>query len=81
MVHGLGFSMACEILPDQGPNLCLLPILHCQADSLSLSYHGRPALISSFNKIFMLFLKVTFYLELLQSISYIFPVLYDDTSL
>ena len=29
----------------------------------------------------MLFLKVTFYLELLQSISYIFPVLYDDTSL
>ena len=77
--------MACEIFPDQGPNLCLLPILRCQADSLSLSHQGSPALIPFFNKnfnnIFILFLKVTFYLELLQNIIYIFPVLYDDTSL
>ena len=38
MVHGLGCFEACGILPDQGPNLCLLP---WPVDSLPLSHQGR----------------------------------------
>ena len=36
--HGLSYSTACGIFPDQGPNLCLL---HWQADSLPLSHLGN----------------------------------------
>ena len=36
--HGLSYSAACGIFPDQGPNLCLL---HWQADSLPLSHLGN----------------------------------------
>lgn len=37
-VHGLGCFEACRILPDQGPNLCLLP---WPVDSLPLSHQGH----------------------------------------
>ena len=39
VVHGLSYSVACEIFPDQGSNPCLL---HWQADSLPLSHQGSP---------------------------------------
>ena len=39
--HGLSCSVACEILQDQGSNLCLL---HWQVDSLPLSHQGYPPL-------------------------------------
>ena len=37
--HGLSFSVACGIFPDQGSNLCLL---YWQEDSLPLSHQGSP---------------------------------------
>ena len=37
---GLSCSMAYQIFPDQGLNLCLLHLLHWQADSLPLSHQG-----------------------------------------
>ena len=37
--HGLTRSLACEIFPDQGSNLCPL---HWQVDSLTLSHQGSP---------------------------------------
>ena len=40
----LRHSMACEIFPDQGWNLCSL---HWQVDSLSLSYQGGPPIVDS----------------------------------
>ena len=40
VVHGLGFSVACGILPDQGLNLRLL---HWQVDSLPPSHQGSPS--------------------------------------
>ena len=36
---GLGYSAACGIFLDQGPNLCPL---HWQADSLPMDYQGSP---------------------------------------
>ena len=39
-VHGLSFSVARGILPDQGLNLRLL---HWQMDSLPLSHQGSPS--------------------------------------
>ena len=38
--HRLSCSVACQIFPDQGSNLCLL---HRQADSLPLSHQGSLA--------------------------------------
>ena len=40
-MHGLGYSAACAIFPDQGSNLCLL---HGQVDSFPLSRQGSPYL-------------------------------------
>ena len=40
--HGLSCSKACGIFLDQGLNPCLL---HWQADSLPLSYHGSPCFV------------------------------------
>ena len=37
--HGLSFSAACGILPDQGLNTCPL---HWQVDSQPLSHQGSP---------------------------------------
>ena len=39
VAHGLSFSAACGIFPDQGSNLCPL---HWQVDSLPLSRQGSP---------------------------------------
>ena len=40
--HRLGFSVACEIFPGQGLNLCPL---HWQADSYPLRYQGSPNMV------------------------------------
>ena len=40
VAHGLSCSVACGILPDQGPNPCPL---HRQADSQPLRHQGSPA--------------------------------------
>ena len=42
MAHGLSYSLAFEVFPDQGLNLCLL---HWQADSLPLSHQGNPTFL------------------------------------
>ena len=42
VVHGLSYSAACEIFPDQGSNPCLL---HWQMDSVPLSYQESPKCI------------------------------------
>ena len=39
VMHGVSFSTACGIFPDQGLNPCLL---HWQADSLPLSHQRSP---------------------------------------
>ena len=39
MVRGLSCSVACEIFPNQGMNLCLL---HWQVDSSPVSHQGSP---------------------------------------
>ena len=44
VVHGLSCSMACGIFPDQGWNL---PLLHCQAESSSLSSQGSLSIVIS----------------------------------
>ena len=43
VAHGLSCSVACEIFPDQGMNLCPL---HWQADSQPLRHQGSPILMS-----------------------------------
>ena len=40
--HGLSYSVACGILPDQGSNPCPL---HWQADSQPLCHQGSPPLV------------------------------------
>ena len=48
----LSCSEACGIFPDQGVSLCLL---HCQVDSLPLSYQGSPRNeISELGKMYIL---------------------------
>ena len=51
VAHRPSCSMACEIFPDQGSNLCPL---HWQADSQPLRHQGSPGIwflfICSFNK-------------------------------
>ena len=42
VAHRLGCSMACGIFPDQGSNPCTP---YWQADSLSLSHQGSPAVV------------------------------------
>ena len=44
--HGLSCSVACDLLPDQGLNLCLL---HWQAGSLPVSHQGSPPLSLRFH--------------------------------
>ena len=44
VVHGLSCSMACGIFPDQGWNP---PLLHCQAESSSLSSQGSLSILIS----------------------------------
>ena len=58
VVHGFSCSAACGILPDQGPNLCLL---HWQVDSLPVSHQESPPVFldlhGSFPKVVFVFLR------------------------
>ena len=47
VAHGPSCSVACEILPDQGSNLCPL---HWQADSQPLRHQGSPTFTCLCNK-------------------------------
>ena len=42
VAHGLCYSRARGIFPDQGSSLCLL---HRQVDSLALSHQGSPGVV------------------------------------
>ena len=45
VMHGVSFSTACGIFPDQGLNPCLL---HWQVNSLPVSHQGNPCFLMAF---------------------------------
>ena len=61
VVNRLSCSLACEIFPDQGSNLCLL---NWQADYLLSSHQGSPIACFAFNLCFFKWCGIIFTLNL-----------------